>query len=347
MMNTITPQELATIKRDICSHFNLSEKKSSLTLRQKDNTALLGRNIYYDVSIQDGPVRRRVFGKLSRHARKEFQNLKYIQQRKWMSAIRIPRAIAVVEIVNGSLLLQEYLDGYSHILENRRVKHYLPGRIGVIENTGRSILEKIYRVQERFRVSYSPVSLNDMAGLPNQPTVTGVVYQLDTVHSLSKDTKKRLGTKLNSIVINDVPVRRGLIHGDLGMRNIMERNFDISFIDWCYMQKEGISVIDPCFFVVMLLMRSIQLLVSWEKVNYLASSLFQQVKLLEETMDACPNSEFIDSGIWFIKCLCLIDTLWWYEKAENNGWKDLVRQRGRQIDYLVYLLEREAMNENY
>jgi hypothetical protein len=188
------------------------------------------------------------------------------------------------------------------------------------------------------------LSAEDVRGFPNQPKPIGVYYQLDTVHALSDETKSQLRTRLRAIVINKTPVRRGVIHGDLGMRNIMENNSSVSIIDWGYMQTNGVSLIDPCFFVVMLLMKSIQLLVPWGRVTSSGDNLFRQIKLLEEGMVDSENTKFINDSIWYGKCLSLIDTLWWYEKDNINYLKNIMKQRSRQVKYLTYLIDREAAN---
>jgi hypothetical protein len=111
------------------------------------------------------------------------------------------------------------------------------------------------------------------------------------------------------------------------------------------MQEWGF-LLDPCYFAVILEMRGLQLFLSRRSVAKIDTLLFNHHKHLGR---GCHQRD--QHGVhrrWYLvaKCLSLIDTLWWYEKEHANNASALLKQRGRQINFLASSLEREAVNEH-
>ena len=345
-MDTINTARLSEIKDALCRYYNLSMQHSSLTLRQRNILTLRGHNNHIVFVIEEGERRYRAFGKVSTNTEREYRNLHYVVSIIPEAEMRLPRPIALLKTSNGLLLLQEYLEGYSHLFSANRLKYILPGRTAAFESMGKEVIDTIYRVEQRFPVTNLPLSADDAKGIPNQPKPVGVFYQLETIRSLPLETKKVIKSRINWILGSNTLVRRGVVHGDMGLRNVMICSDDISFIDWDFMQLDGFSLIDPCYFVTMLMMRSVQLCLPWSKVTSLGKALVQHVKLLEESIADSNTSRFIDRGIWYGMCLSMIDTLWWYEKQNSDLGKAILKQRGRQLNFLAKYIEREAVNEH-
>jgi len=307
---------------------------------------LQGGNSHYVFHLQEGSVQRRVFGKITANSEREYRNLQYVTTGVPAGEMQLSRPIAVVGLPAGPLLLQEYLEGYSPLVSGRRLRYLVPGRTEALIHAGKTVLNTIYRIQQQFRMTWLPLSADDAAGIPNQPKAVGVFRQLETIQALAQETKKRIESRITSILGRNLMVRRGLIHGDLGLRNVLTRNGHISFIDWDYMQEQGFALLDPCYFAVILEMRSLQLMMSKQNVMKIDASLFDHIKDLEGSLIAPNGKPSLDDAIWFGKCLSLIDTLWWYEKDRSNYAAALLKQRGRQIDFLARSLEQEAVYEH-
>jgi hypothetical protein len=149
---------------------------------------------------------------------------------------------------------------------------------------------------------------------------------------------------MDALLKNQTLARRGVVHGALGMRNIMMGRSNVSFIDWEFMEHEAISIYDPCYIATMVLMRGVRLFVPRSKLDRISDSLFEHIECMEERLTETKNEAFIRDVLWFGKCLAMIDTLWAYEGSEGSRLKALLGQQRRKIKYLAYRLEKEAKN---
>ena len=335
------------VKKAICSYYNISLNKSQLKIYKKNFLGLRGDNIHCYFILRNDKVKHRVFGKIASNNQQEYHNLQYLIKNIPKKDISLPRPIALLKNGDYSLLLLEYLEGYSNPFSAIHSVYPFNERIFKILKVGKNVLNKIYRLQKHFQISYSPLTLYDTDGIPNQPKPVSIFKQLESVQSISDEIKAKLENKINEILKNRIMVRRGMIHGDLGLRNIIINSSKISFIDWDCMQHQGTSLLDPCYFVTLLLMRSVQLLIPKTKANIISESLFQHIKQLEERLTETKYENFISDGIWFGKCIAITDTLWWYEQERHNNFVNaLIKRRNHQIKYLAYHLEKVAKNEH-
>jgi hypothetical protein len=245
------------------------------------------------------------------------------------------------------LLLLEYLEGYSSPLSLLSSLRLFPRRTPGIIRLGKDIVDKVYDLQRQAPVICRPLSYNDTDAIPCQPMPISVFEQLKRIKCLSIETKKALHTRINAIVSNQTLVRRGVIHGQLGMRNIMVSRSNILFIDWEYMQSEGFCLFDPCYMATMLLMRGVQLFIPRSQLDMINEHLFKHIKTREDSLTETANRKFIGDALWFAKCVCMIDTLYDYERGECSLLKSLLRQQRRKIKYLAYDLENDARNRGW
>jgi len=338
--------EPSMVKEALCRHFKMASDKSHLAASEKRFTGLGGGQIhYYLFTLEDGRVARQAFGKLGGPNEREYQALQHLTQRIPEEQGLFCRPITLLKEGNRTLLLLEYLEGYVNAFTLRHSLRMFPNRASNITKLGKAILDRIYCLQKHFPIAYRPISATDTDATPGQPSPIGVLKQLEGIKSLSSETKSALGGRVSDILKNEIAVRRGVIHGQLGMRNIMVKGSNIAFIDWEYMEPEGLCLFDPCYIVTMILMRSIQFFVLRPNLDRISSSLFQHIENLEERVADAQSKRSIHDGLWLAKCLALIDTLWSYERTESGPLKALLTQERRKIDYLAQCLEQIAMND--
>ena len=346
--NPITDTKLyepATVKAALCKHFNLPSDKSDLTACERRFPGLGGGQIhYYLFALKDGSVRCQAFGKLGGPNVREYQALQHLMRHIPAEQGLIGRPIALLQDENRSMLLLEYLEGHSNAFSMLHSLRLFPNRVSNITSLGKDILDKLYSLQKHFPVTYSPLSSKDVDAIPGQPLPTGMFKRLEEIKSLSNETKSALGDRINELLKQPTAVRRGVIHGQLGMRNIMLNGSHIVFIDWEYMEPEGFSLFDPCYIATMILMKGAQLLISRSKLDAMRDFLFQHIEDLEESLTDAKNKQLIPDGLWFAKHLTMIDTLWEYERTGNRGLKALLGQGRRKIEYLAHCITEDSRN---
>jgi hypothetical protein len=338
------PIEPSMVKEVLCEYFNMPSNRSRLTIREKRFLGLGGnRSHYYHFALTDRKVKRCAFGKTTPDER-EYRALQYLMKAIPEEQRNTSRPIALLKNGSHSLLLLEYLAGYSTPLSISNSSCLLPNMALNIIRIGKRIANKIYELQTHSHAGYGPLSFEDTDELPGQPLPISVFRQLEGIQSISTETKAALRGRMDSIVNNQTAVRRGVVHGQMGLRNIMMSRANILFIDWEYMLYRGFCLYDPCYMATMLLMRSVQLFVRRSELDVISSSLFGHIKQLEEHVAEPGNKKFIQDGLWFAKCLAMIDTLWEYEKTECSRLTAFVGGTHRKIRYLAYHIERDAKN---
>src|ERR1017187_9694168 len=338
--------EPAMVKEALCRHFNMPPDRSHLTTCEKHFIGLGGNQFhYYRFTLKDGHVKRQAFGKLGGANAREYQALQHLMENIPDERRHFCRPIALLKDGNRSMLLLEYLEGYSNALSMANSLRLFPSRASNITRLATDILDKIYGLQQHFPLNYSPLSSEDADAIPGQPVPTGIFKQLEDIKSLSIETKAAVRDRINAILKNQIPVRRGVIHGQLGMRNIMLNRSCISFIDWEYMESNGLCLYDPCYIATMALMRGVQLVVSRSKLNQMSDALFQHIEGLEERLADAEHKAHIRDSLWFAKCLAMIDTLWQYETTKGSRLRALAVQERRKIDYLAFCIENDARKD--
>ena len=337
------PYDPSLVKEVLCKYFNMPSHGSHLVIQERHFPGLGGDQFrYYYFTLTAGRQTHRAFGKTTLQHDREYRALEYLTKTIPEQHRHTSRSIASLTHRGYSLLLLEYLKGYSSPLSILSSLRLFPNRALNIIRLGREIVDKIYDLQKHSPVSYTPLSSADTDATPGQPAPTSVFEQLRRIKSLSVETKKALHTRISAVMRTQTLVRRGLVHGQLGMRNIMVRRSNILFIDWEYMQSAGFCLFDPCYMAVMLLMRAVQLLISQPKLDLINQCLFQHIRMREEGLMENSNEKFIDDGLWFAKCVSMVDTLDEYEKGDCSRLKALLSQKHRKIKYLAYDLEKEA-----
>jgi hypothetical protein len=331
----------AIVKEALCSYFNMPLDRSRLHIQERRFLGLGGRQFrYYHFTLSDGQQTRRAFGKTVLHHDREYRALQYLKKTIPERDRNTTQPIASLTQGDYSLLLLQYLDGYSSPLAILNSLRLFPHRALNIIRLGKEIVDKIYDLQKHSPPLYTPLSSKDTDATPGQPLPISIFGQLRKIKSLSTETKKALHTRISAIVSNQTLVRRGLVHGQLGMRNIMVNRSNILFIDWEYMQSAGFCLFDPCYMATMLLMRSVQLFIPLLKLDMINDCLFQHIRTREDSLTENPNRHFIDDALWFAKCVGMIDTLYEYERGNCSPLKALLKQEHRKINYLTYDLER-------
>jgi hypothetical protein len=345
-MNTDTkPYEPAVVKEVLCKYFDVPSHKSHLAIQERHFPGLGGPQFrYYHFTLTDGKQTHRAFGKTTIYHDREYRALQYLTETIPERQRSTSRAIASLKHQDYSILLLECLEGYSSPLSILSSFRLFPNRAVNIIRLGKEIVDKIYDLQKHSPLMYTPLSSEDTDATPAQPAPISIFEQLRRIKSLPIETKNALHARISAIASNQTLVRRGLVHGQLGMRNIMVRRSNILFIDWEYMQPAGFCLFDPCYMAIMLLMRGVQLLISRAKLDLIEQCLFQHIRTREEGLAENQNRDLIDDGLWFAKCISMVDTLYEHEKSENSWLKAVLRQEHRKIRYLAYRIERDAAN---
>ncbi len=337
------------VKEVLCKYFNMPSDRSHLTMQERHFLGLGGHRIhYYHLTLTDGRLKRYAFGKTTPNHDREYRALQYLMKTIPEGHRNTSRPIAFLEHGGYSLLLLEYLEGYSSPLSILNSLWLFPNRALNITRMGKDIVDKIYDLQKHSQVIYRPLSSKDTDETPGQPShgprPISVFKQLERIESISTETKAALRSRIDSIVNNQTAVRRGVVHGQMGLRNIMMSRSNIVFIDWEYMQTAGFCLFDPCYMTTMLLMRGVQLFIPRSKLDMISKCVFQHIKYLEDRLTEKPNKHFIDDGLWFAKCVSMVDTLYHYERTGCSRLKALLRQEHRKIKYLAYHIEKDAVN---
>jgi len=338
------PYDPAVIKDVLCRYFNMSSVRSQLSVQETRFLGLGGpQSRYFRFKLTDGSHTAHAFGKTTLYHDREYRALQYLTTTSPEAQKNASRPIASLQHAGYSFLLLEYLHGYSSPLTIGSLLRSFPTTTS-ITHLGRRIIDKIYLLQKQAPFSYTPLSFNDTEQTPAQPVPVDIFVQLGRIKSLSIGAKQALERRLTAIISSHTLVRRGLVHGQLGMRNIFVNHSDVMFIDWEYMQSAGFCLFDPCYMAIMLLMRAVQLLIASSKLDIINRDLFEHIRSCEESITDDLNSKVIADGLSFAKAIAMIDTLYEYEAGGGSSLKALVGQKYRKIKYLTCHIEKDAAN---
>lgn len=346
--------ELADKIKDIlCHHYGVSLSTSRLQISKTNLIGFSGRTVHYHLILTNGEQRFRTFGKVIPTGDKpscntvygtftptvstEYNNLQYLAKLTPEQEIFFPRLIELVNAQKYSLLLLEYLEGYSN-LSTTLSSLILPRRerITQIIEIGKSVLNKLNALQGNF---------SDINYFSLEPECKALMDKLDRIYSLSSETKKNLSVSITERAGKLTRVRKGIIHGDLGPRNILIGRSDVVFLDWEAMQKNRFSLYDSCYFVISLLMRCVQVFISQSQLDHISMVLFRHMINLEKS-EATMEEQFVRDGVWLGKYLAQFHVLSSYERQlREGGLHPFFRQRRRQIQFLVNMISRDAYDD--
>lgn len=345
-MNSDIKPDAALIKETLCNHFNACSDKSNLVICEKRFLGLGGNEFrYYYFTLTNGARTYRAFGKVAGHLEREYRSLQYLVKTIPEEHRCIGDPIALLTDGSSSLLLLEYLDGYSNSFTLFNSLRFFSNRETSITRIGKEMVDGIYDLQKHAPTSYSRLSVEDTDATPGQPVPTSVLRQIEEIKTISTDAKAALRTRIDGLLQKQTMVRRGLVHGTLGTRNIMMNGTSIAFIDWAYMQCEGLCIYDPCYITTMLLIKGVQLFIPQSKLDRISKALFQHIKIRETSLATDTNRRFIDDALWFAKCLSMVDTLYEFETDESSVLRAVVRQKNQKIKYLAHAIEKSAKDE--
>ncbi|MEP6703447.1 MAG: hypothetical protein ABJB34_01455 [Acidobacteriota bacterium] len=328
------------VKEALCSYFKMCPDRSALAIEKRSFVGLGSPGVhYYRFIIADEKVKHSAFGKTTHKNEAEYQALQYITKTIPEEQRNTTRPIALLKNGAHSLLLLEDLNRYSSPLSVTNSLWLFPNRSRSIIEIGKNLVDSIYGLQRHCEVAYSLLSFEDIDDVPGQPLPTSIFKQLESIRSIESSTKAALRRSIDAIISNGTAVRRGLVHGQLGLRNIMTRQSKIVFIDWEYMRAAGLCIFDPCYMAVMILMRSVQLFLRRPDLEKISESLFAHIEFCEERLAPPDKKRCVQDAVWFAKCIAMIDTLWQYERSHRKLLSGLLAQVDRKSRYLVYEIE--------
>ena len=211
-------------------------------------------------------------------------------------------------------------------------------RVRQIIKTGEAVLNKLNSWQGSF---------SDIKYFSLESECKALLDRLDRISSLSSQTKKRVSANLTERVGKLGRVRKGIIHGDLGSRNILIGRSNVVFLDWEAMQNNRFSLYDPCYFVVSLLMRCIQAFITQRQLAHVSMALFRHMTNLEQKLETIVEEESVQDSVWLGKHLAQLHVLSVYERdLRKGGLHSFLKQRRHQVEFLVNLINRDVYNDN-
>jgi len=292
------------------------------------------------ISVTSRPTCDSIYGTLTPTIIAEYSNLVHLNNTIHDKSDLFPRPIGLLHAPDYSLMLAEYMERYSS-LSAVMLSFVLPRpqRTQEIVKVGISVLDKFGQLQKAlFNPEYSSPDLECKL----------MLGKLSHSYSLSSQARSELASVIEQASARgSIRIRKGIIHGDLGPRNILIGQSGVVFLDWEAMQSNCMPLYDCCYFVITLVMRCVQLGIPPSQLNYISSALFRHVADLETQLDSCNKTDlFTRKDIWLGKCMALLQVLSAYERdAEGGGYYPLLRQRGRQIQYLQDVLGREMLDD--
>ena len=342
------------VKGALCHHYGIPSSTSRLQIKRTNLVSFFGRTVHYHLVLTSGEQRNRAFGKVIPKNDKpscnsvygtftptvltEYENLQYLAKLIPENEIFIPRLIGLVNAQGYSLLLLEHLEEFSN-LSTIMASSILPmrERITQIIKIGKSVLNKLSTLQGNFsNIGHSSL----------EPECKALMDKLDCICSLSSETRKNLSVNITERAEKLTRLRRGIIHSDLGPRNILIGRSGVVFLDWEAMQKNRFSLYDPCFFIVSLLMRCVQVFISQSQLDHISTVLFRHIIDLEKKSGVAMEEQSVRDSVWFGKQLAQLHVLSSYERdLGEGGLHPFIKQRRRQIQSLVNMVSRGVYND--
>jgi len=341
------------IKDILCNHYGVFLSTSRLKTSKTNSLGFFGRTVHYHFILINGKQKFRIFAKVISKSdkpscntvydtftptvSKEYYNLQILEKLISGNVTFIPQLIGLVNTQSYALLLLEHLEGYVN-LSTMMSSFILPRRerITKIIKIGKYVLNELHVLQQ---------NLSDVDSFSLEPECAILINKLSCIDSLSSRVKRNLSAKMVDHSGKLSLVRKGIIHADLGPRNIMIGHSDVIFLDWEAMQKNRFSLYDPCFFIISLLMRCVQGFISQPQLDHISRALFRHLIDLEKTETAM-QEQFVRESVGFGKQLAQLHVLSAYERdLRARGLRFFLRQRRRQVQFLANMVNQDAQND--
>lgn len=324
-------------------HFGLDAADCRLRVKRSNLLGWRGKTTHCDLTLICDTAVQMAFGKVIPHRAKpvchtaygdftadagtEYANLCWLAEAVPDEKHFHPSVIGLVPAGEMSLLLLERLSGYrnlSSMLSSRLLPR--PGRVPWLIELGGRVLARL----AEFQAAYSESGV----ALP-KAECAAIRRRLESVMSLPAAVRDRLLTEVEALEENLGPVRKGILHGDLGPRNI-EIGPEIAFLDWEAMRRDGLLLYDAAYFVVTFLTRCVQMCLSRSQLEHIAEELWCQLPTTGRAGDGHTR---------LAQLMALCHVLSAYERdSGGGGLRPILKQRRRQISFLVSQLSREGLH---
>ena len=126
----------------------------------------------------------------------------------------------------------------------------VPGQRRIVRSLEmvRQVLERLFRLQDRSSSYQTYVAKTELGVFESR---------LSEIGGLSSLEKTNLMESVRDRAANIPQARVGMVHGDLGTRNILRLGDHVVFLDWEMAYRNCMSLYDACFFCISILMRSV------------------------------------------------------------------------------------------
>jgi len=339
----LSPDVTAELTGLLCAHFGVARPKARLQMATTNRTGFFGPRRHLRITLFDGSRRyeafgkitsrnqvvrcRSVYGALTPEAGTECRNLQSLRE-LLPTADMIPAAIGVVDAGDTTLCVLAYLGGFrnlSGVLSTSAFRR-ATGRRAVLEDLGRAVLDRIHALQ---------TACSTLVESPLDAEYEALGRTLQRTSMLSADQKRRVLAAAERA--RPARVRMGLIHGDLGTRNVLLRDGHAVIVDWEGMQRDRLALYDPCYFISTLLMRGVQLRLPLSVVRQVRTTLLDHLVMLEREANPDGDTTHEELAVRFAEQLAQAHLLASYERDLGRGgaWSWL-KQRKRQLEFLVH-----------
>lgn len=267
---------------------------------------------------------RSVYGTMTPGPEAEYENLKLLE-RLMPRPQGTPTLVGLVRAGGLTICLFEYLEGFSNLsaVLAESLLRRPTARLALLADMGRAVLHRLYAWQPACS-RWEVCTLDD--------ELAALRRTLNEVSALLPDA--RTGFEVTA----PAPAprrRRGIIHGDLGPRNILVSGQDVTVVDWEGMQRDRLSLYDPCYFVASLVVRGVQLLLPARALRDLRATLMDQVRTLEAALDPDADPDAVGRDVGFAARLAEAHLLAAYGRDLQRRRRWSLTQRRRQVAFLL------------
>jgi hypothetical protein len=338
------------VLRLLCRHFDVPEAGSRLRVSTLNRTGFFGQRRHYRVVLNHGARRFEAFGKVvtpddqvTCHSpygaftptpQTEQNNLQFLA-RSCPAMPELPQLIGVAKAQDGYVYLFELVKAAKNL--STLLTSFLfrrTGRVARIITLGHRVLDGIHAWQRR---------CSELQYRTLDPERVALRSTIVAARSLLPAVRERL----TAFVDNELPalsaVRTGVIHADLGPRNILVAASRITFVDWEAMQRHCLASYDPCYAATVLTTRCVQLFLSEGELQHIHGALLARVTGLEA--DAAPGASresiTIQVRLGFRLARAHLLKRYEWDLAQGGRWSGL-RQRRRQMNWLIRLMSEDS-----